>query len=124
MRVLEPDVVTPAPDGNPWNRPSLDAGLHGLGACYRLYGTQDGDWITIAVATDDQFRAQRRGKFRWSGLHVLGTDALGLITMRKHYTTTTAEMTVFPRPIPVSIEIPMASGWGISSCATLSAPRS
>lgn len=68
----------------------------------------------IPIRTQYQFRAQRRGKFRWSGLHVLGTDALGLITMRKHYTTTTAEMTVFPRPIPVSIEIPMASGWGIS----------
>ena len=68
----------------------------------------------IPIRTQYQFRALRRGKFRWSGLNVLGTDALGLITMKKHYTTTTAEMTVFPRPIPVSIEIPMASGWGIS----------
>ena len=68
----------------------------------------------LPVRTQYQFRAMRRGKFRWSGLNVVGTDALGLITMRLHYTTSPAEMTVFPRPIPVSIEIPMASGWGIS----------
>jgi len=68
----------------------------------------------LPVRTQYQFRAMRRGKFRWSGLHVLGTDTLGLITMRLHYTTAAAEMTVFPRPIPISIEIPMASGWGIS----------
>jgi uncharacterized protein (DUF58 family) len=68
----------------------------------------------LPVRTQYQFRAMRRGKFRWSGLNVIGTDALGLITMRLHYTTTPAEMTVFPRPIPVSIDIPMASGWGIS----------
>lgn len=68
----------------------------------------------LPVRTQYQFRALRRGKFRWSGLNVIGTDALGLITMKKHYTTTAAEMTVFPRPIPVSIDIPMASGWGIS----------
>lgn len=68
----------------------------------------------LPVRTQYQFRAMRRGKFRWSGLNVMGTDALGLITMRRHYTTTAAEMTVFPRPIPVSVDIPMAAGWGIS----------
>lgn len=68
----------------------------------------------LPVRTQYQFRAMRRGKFRWSGLNVVGTDALGLITTRLHYTTSPAEMTVFPRPIPVSIEIPMAAGWGIS----------
>jgi crotonobetainyl-CoA:carnitine CoA-transferase CaiB-like acyl-CoA transferase len=39
-------------DGRPWSRPHLDAGLHGLSALYRLYRTQDEDWICIA-ATDD-----------------------------------------------------------------------
>jgi uncharacterized protein (DUF58 family) len=68
----------------------------------------------LPVRTQYQFRAMRRGKFRWSGLNVVGTDALGLITMRLHYTTSPAEMTVFARPIPVSIDIPMAAGWGIS----------
>ncbi|MEA2552566.1 MAG: hypothetical protein QOJ65_742 [Fimbriimonadaceae bacterium] len=68
----------------------------------------------LPVRTQYQFRALRRGKFRWSGLNVIGTDALGLITMKKHYTTSPAEMTVFPRPIPISIDIPMAAGWGIS----------
>jgi crotonobetainyl-CoA:carnitine CoA-transferase CaiB-like acyl-CoA transferase len=43
--------------GEPWDRPRLDAGLHGLSACYRLYRTQDDDWIQLAVVTDEQFRA-------------------------------------------------------------------
>lgn len=37
------------PDGAPWDRPHLDAGLHGLSALYRLYRTQDDDWICIAA---------------------------------------------------------------------------
>ena len=68
----------------------------------------------LPVRTQYQFRAMRRGKFRWSGLNVVGTDALGLVTTRLHYTTSPAEMTVFPAPIPISVDIPVAAGWGIS----------
>jgi uncharacterized protein (DUF58 family) len=68
----------------------------------------------MPVRTQYQFRALRRGKFRWSGLTVVGTDALGLVTMSKHYTTTPAEITVLPAPIPVAAELPLAAGWGIS----------
>ncbi len=38
-------------DGRPWDRPSLDAGLHGLSPWYRLYATQDG-WLCIAATTE------------------------------------------------------------------------
>jgi crotonobetainyl-CoA:carnitine CoA-transferase CaiB-like acyl-CoA transferase len=43
--------------GEPWDRPRLDRGLHGLGATYRLYATQDEQWILIAVRRDDHWRA-------------------------------------------------------------------
>ncbi len=38
-------------------RPHLDKQLMGLSATYRLYRTQDDDWICIAAVTDDEFRA-------------------------------------------------------------------
>ena len=32
-------------NGKPWDRPRLDRDLTGLSALYRLYRTQDDDWI-------------------------------------------------------------------------------
>jgi crotonobetainyl-CoA:carnitine CoA-transferase CaiB-like acyl-CoA transferase len=43
--------------GVPAPRPHLDKGLMGLSATYRLYRTQDDDWICIATVTDAQFAA-------------------------------------------------------------------
>ena len=68
----------------------------------------------LPIQTQYQFRPLRRGKYRWSGVTVVGTDALGLYTQRKQYETTPAEMTVLPSPIPVSVELPASAGWGIS----------
>ncbi|MCZ7527484.1 MAG: CoA transferase [Acidimicrobiia bacterium] len=42
--------------GEPVPRPRLDRGQHGVDACYRLYGTQDG-WIQVAAVTDAQWTA-------------------------------------------------------------------
>ncbi|HRI42747.1 MAG TPA: DUF58 domain-containing protein [Fimbriimonadaceae bacterium] len=66
------------------------------------------------IHTKYSFRPLRRGKFRWAGLEVFGTDALGLITMSKEYATEPAELTVYPAPITVSVPIPPAAGWGTS----------
>lgn len=66
------------------------------------------------IRTLYQFRPGKSGKYRWTGLTVVGTDALGLVAHSKEYTTPPAEMTVLPRPIPVHIDLPVASGWGIS----------
>lgn len=68
----------------------------------------------LPIQTQYQFRPLKRGRYRWSGLTVEGTDALGLVTQRKQYETSPAEMTVLPRPIPVSVDLPAAAGWGIS----------
>jgi crotonobetainyl-CoA:carnitine CoA-transferase CaiB-like acyl-CoA transferase len=38
-------------------RPQLDKDLMGLSATYRLYRTQDDDWICIAAVTEEQFRS-------------------------------------------------------------------
>ena len=56
-------------DGNgvAHKRPSLDKGLHGTDALYRLYATQDDAWICIAAVTDEH----------WAALNtVLGTEHL------------------------------------------------
>jgi crotonobetainyl-CoA:carnitine CoA-transferase CaiB-like acyl-CoA transferase len=44
-------------DGVPAPRPHLDKELMGVSATYRLYRTQEEDWICIAAVTDEQFRA-------------------------------------------------------------------
>jgi crotonobetainyl-CoA:carnitine CoA-transferase CaiB-like acyl-CoA transferase len=43
--------------GVPAPRPRLDKELTGVSATYRLYRTQDDDWICIAAVTDEQFRS-------------------------------------------------------------------
>jgi len=42
------------PDGTAWDRPHLDAGLHGLGPTYRIYRTQDESWICVAAVTPEE----------------------------------------------------------------------
>jgi len=42
--------------GVPAPRPHLDKELMGVSATYRLYRTQDDDWICISAITDDEFR--------------------------------------------------------------------
>ena len=66
------------------------------------------------VRTQYQLRALKRGFFKWNGVSVTGTDALGLISKSKAYETAPAEIIVYPRPLPVSLELPSASGWGVN----------
>lgn len=58
------------------------------------------------------FRPLRRGHFFWKRILVRGTDALGLVAMDKTYVTEPIELTVYPVPIPVSVDIRPSSGWG------------
>ncbi len=68
----------------------------------------------MGIRTHYSFRPLKRGKYRWSGIRVIGTDALGLVRMDKDYKTDAAELTVLPTPIPVSVDLTTSSGWGIS----------
>jgi len=40
------------------DRPTVDAGLHGLGACYRLYEAAEG-WVFLAIGTDAEWQRFR-----------------------------------------------------------------
>ncbi len=64
------------------------------------------------IQTRFTFRPMRRGRYKWSGLRVRGTDALGLVNRERAYKTDPIELTVYPAPIPVSIEINPIAGWG------------
>lgn len=68
----------------------------------------------IPVQTQYRFRPIKRGKYVWKGVMVEGTDALGLTLSDRRYPTGEAKMTVLPMPLPVQMELPTASGWGIS----------
>ncbi len=64
------------------------------------------------IQTRFTFRPMRRGRYKWSGLRVRGTDALGLVNRERAYKTNPIELTVYPAPIQVSIEINPIAGWG------------
>lgn len=66
------------------------------------------------VRTAYKLPHRRRGVFRWSALEVVGTDALGLITMTRAYSTDTVELTVLPIPVPVNLDLRGSAGFGIS----------
>lgn len=66
------------------------------------------------IRTFYSFRPMRRGVYRWSKLTVSGTDALGMITLERTYETDPVELTVYPAPLPVAVEIQPLSGWGAS----------
>jgi uncharacterized protein (DUF58 family) len=68
----------------------------------------------LPIRTQFGFRPKKRGRYHWSGVTVEGTDALGLVSKQNHYETAQTTITVLPRPIPVSVELPAAAGWGIS----------
>jgi crotonobetainyl-CoA:carnitine CoA-transferase CaiB-like acyl-CoA transferase len=61
-------------DGTPWDRPQLDRDLHGLGPWYRLYETQDDQWIVIAACRDEH----RTSLCRVLGLDVANADDAAL----------------------------------------------
>lgn len=66
------------------------------------------------IQTRYTFRPMRRGRYKWGSLRVRGTDALGLINRERSYRTDPIELTVYPAPIPVSIEVAPRAGWGTS----------
>ena len=68
----------------------------------------------LPVRTMYQFRALKRGRFRWKNIRVTATDALGLTTRTVAYETDPTEVIVVPTPIPVSLELPSSAGWGIN----------
>lgn len=68
----------------------------------------------VPIRTQYRFRPMRRGRFRWKGLRVYGTDALGLVTITRDYELEPSELLVVPTPLPLEIDMPGATGFGIA----------
>jgi uncharacterized protein (DUF58 family) len=66
----------------------------------------------LPIRSQYRFKPMRRGRYQWDKLVVAGTDALGLVTMAKSYAAESTDLLVTPRPLPLDIELPPASGWG------------
>lgn len=70
------------------------------------------------IKSQYRFRPLRRGRYSWSGVRVVGTDALGLVSVSKSYETAATELLVVPSPIPITLDAPSAGGLGISEAGT------
>ncbi|MCC6402507.1 MAG: DUF58 domain-containing protein [Fimbriimonadaceae bacterium] len=70
------------------------------------------------IQTSYRFRPMRRGRYRWSGLTVFGTDALGLVTTSLKYATDVVELTVYPAPVPIFVDLVSNAGWGPAELET------
>jgi len=66
------------------------------------------------IQTKYSFKPTRRGRYSWSQLTVIGTDALGLVSQARTYSVEPAHLTVYPNPLPVNIPFPPGGGWGQS----------
>jgi uncharacterized protein (DUF58 family) len=70
------------------------------------------------IKSQYRFRPLRRGRYKWSGVNVVGIDALGITAISKRYPTETAELLVVPSPIPLLLDSPLAGGLGISEAGS------
>lgn len=66
----------------------------------------------VPIRTQYKFKPMRRGKFKWTDLTVIGTDALGLVSLEMDYHLAPVEITVLPVPIPIEVLLPPVAGWG------------
>lgn len=64
------------------------------------------------IQTRYSFRPLRRGIFRWSTMQIVGTDALGIVTMTRDYRTEATELVVYPPRIAVSVNLQPSGGAG------------
>lgn len=66
------------------------------------------------IQTKYSFRPTRRGRYVWSQLTAVSSDALGLVSQSKTYSVEPAELTVYPTPLAVNIQFTPQGGWGQS----------
>lgn len=67
-----------------------------------------------AVETKYEFRATRRGVFRWSRIRVSSTDSLGILAGERLYPSEPVQIIIHPTPIPFAVDLVAMSGWGAS----------
>jgi uncharacterized protein (DUF58 family) len=66
------------------------------------------------IQTKYSFKPTRRGRYSWSQITVVGSDALGLVTQGRTYAIDPTELTVYPSALPVNIHFTPGGGWGQS----------
>lgn len=66
------------------------------------------------IQTKYSFKPTRRGRYTWSQITVIGTDALGLVSQARTYSLDPVHLTVYPNPLQVNIPFPPGGGWGQS----------
>ncbi len=66
------------------------------------------------IRTRYEFRPLKRGRYRWSLVKVEASDALGLVYLSHKHRTEQAELTVYPAPLPVEVELNPTAGSGIA----------
>ncbi len=62
------------------------------------------------IVSQYRFRPMRRGRYRWSDLTVVGTDALGLVVQERTYRANPVELLVLPASIPIAYDLPSSAG--------------
>lgn len=65
-----------------------------------------------AVETRYEFRAARRGVFRWSKVRVRSTDSMGIVHVERQYESDPIEVVVHPSKIPLGFDLASVTGWG------------
>lgn len=86
----------------------------------RLVGEQELSSLPVAPSFDQPiktrytFKPLRRGRFHWERLTAEATDATGLVTQSRTYHADAVDLTVYPSPLPVNVDIAPIVGWGAS----------
>ncbi len=70
------------------------------------------------IKSQYRFRPLRRGRYSWSGVNVVGIDALGITSISKRYATESTVLLVVPSPIALTLDSPPAGGLGISEAGS------
>ncbi len=65
-----------------------------------------------AVETRYDFRATKRGCYRWSKIMVRSTDSMGIVHVNRTYEADPIEIVVHPSRIPLGVDLATLSGWG------------
>ena len=86
----------------------------------RLVGEQAMESLPVAPSYDQpiktryMFKPLRRGRYHWERLTAEATDATGLVTQSKQYHADPIDLTVYPAPLPINVDLSPIVGWGAS----------
>ncbi|MES1228125.1 MAG: DUF58 domain-containing protein, partial [Armatimonadota bacterium] len=86
----------------------------------RLIGEQLVNSLPVAPSYDQPiktryiFKPIRRGRYHWERLTAEASDATGLVSQNKQYHADPVDLTVYPSPLAVNVDLSPIVGWGAS----------